>query len=282
MQFLLNRALLLILFGSMTNLPLVAQSQLLLNTYDIKSPLVFEGSVTVIHSPDHYYTDTTEIKYLHYLVIDKVQDTIIYREIYKTEYRDSLVSESFNFLYKADEEVLLFPDENEFLSFSKIGKLLFLFEKFDNDQESHLTIPRRHNIDPNKEWNVNIDTSYFFNFMQIRGSDTKSILTQNLDIERRENGFLIAAQFSDKSYTATDISSWIPIVKDGRVYQRSESLREIEWTAILDENKRYQSITKQEYYKSKWYKRTNENKTFSHYKRLDSIPEDIKDYLDSL
>lgn len=120
--------------------------------------LLLKGDVTVLHGPDHYYRDTTIVKYVHYILIYKQGDTIKYHEIFDSPHRDSLMFDSYAFQVKND--TMYFFTEKEFLNFTGFGKTLFLSYPQHSPEKSINSTPKILTTDTTNRWGV--DTSYFY------------------------------------------------------------------------------------------------------------------------
>jgi len=123
--------------------------------------LILKGNVKVIHCPSHYYKDTTEVMYDHYIMIYR-QDTLVkYHEIFDSDFRDSLLSDSYKF--KLENDTMYFYSEDEFLNFTGFAKTLFTSYP-DYNSNSIKATPRILKSDTISKLGIDTSCYYFFEF----------------------------------------------------------------------------------------------------------------------
>ena len=125
---------------------------------EIHYPIFLFGKVEVIHAPDHYFQDTTHIHYAHHVVLDKVNDTVHYHELFRSANSDTFLIDSYKFIPR--DNGLEFFDDTDYLNFTQLAKLLFPFADAAADAARYLHFPYRYTSHPEVAEELRRDTSF--------------------------------------------------------------------------------------------------------------------------
>lgn len=201
-----------------------SQSNLIIDLSQNDSPILLKGVVNVTHGPDDIKKDSVYVKYFHYILIDNLNDTIKYKEIFEPENRDSLMVDQYEFILK--EDTMIFNSLREFYNFGGFGKTIFL-RRPKSDSLNHIHITPKKFVD---SLGVKIDTNYYyfsnFNLSEIIHEH------KNIDIENTGNEQKININFLEKQ-----------IVDVGYLYARQKVYYDCKsFSCIVDDSKFFKEI----------------------------------------
>jgi hypothetical protein len=238
--------------------------------------LLLKGNVHVLHGPDHYYTDTTLVEYIHYIMIYKQGDTIKYHEIFDSPHRDSLIFDSYTF--QIINDTMYFFTEKEFLNFTEFRKTLFLSYPRNLSEKSIHATPRVLKTDAINKWGI--DTNYFDFF---RTSRDKIIAESEEFIFKKGEKF---DSITINLFESSDVFEYEPGLGNAKVGVYS-NLKKI--SGVLDSSGQYVNLeyhetrnySNLEYHETRNYSQTNSvfTQISTVYNRMENIPHEILNYL---